>query len=189
MGFSWAGSESNGSLDAKTKTVAVVATHTTNLGPGDAVVIQGNAVDGVRAVDAAVAGTAAAGASITGIVSAVRPNYEGEQLSITHLPSARRGMLEINVDPFALYEVDVSGGTLTEANVGQNTNLVPTAGTVSGSVFRSNMTISGASAQIGTADTKPFRIVGLLKDSAGVLGNRALVRVNATTSRPGATGV
>jgi hypothetical protein len=40
-----------------------------------------------------------------------------------------------------------------------------------------------------TTSTLPLRIVKLLEDEAGVLGNKAIVKLNETTNRLGATGI
>jgi len=182
-GFDLVGSESNGSIDGKQKTYAVDSGHSGVLGPGDLVLITGDgSATGVSEVDIGTANTAN-----TGVISSVMPTLSGEALSITHLAASTAGDVLVNVDAFATYEVAVFNGPMVVANVGLNCPAVVTAGTVSGSVFTSNM---GANATgVAVTATLPLHIVALREDSAGVLGNRALVRMNATTSNIGATGI
>ena len=182
-GFSYVGTESQGAVDGKQKEFAVDAAHASVLGPGDVIRITGDSdATGRAEVDTGQASTAN-----TGIVSAVIPNIAGEQLSITHLPATTAGSLLVNVDDQALYEVAVSNGPLAANQVGLNIGAVVTAGTVNDSVFTSNMGVDAATA--ATTATLPYQIVALKEDEAGVLGNRATVRVNASTSKPGATGI
>lgn len=183
MAFLYQGTESNGSVDGKQKEYAVDATHAGVLGPGDLVVITGDgSATGVSEVDVGVVGSAN-----TGVISSVKPTIAGEALSTTHLAASTAGNVLVNVDDQALYEVPVSNGPLVVANVGLNCPAIVTAGTVNGSVFTSNM---GANATgVATTSTLPLRIVALLEDEDGVLGNRALVRMNETTSKLGATGI
>ena len=183
MAFNYQGTESNGSVDGKQKEYAVNVTHSTVIGPGDLVLITG---DGSATGVSEVAGGHATAAN-TGVVSSVKPNIAGESLSTTHLAASTAGDVLVNVDTGALYDVPVSNGPLVVANVGLNCPAVVTAGTVSGSLFTSNM---GANATgVATTVTLPLRVVALLEDEAGVLGNRALVRLNNITSKPGALGI
>jgi hypothetical protein len=183
MAFKYVNTESQGDVTGKVKTFHVDAGHTGVLGPGDIVRITGQSnAAGLNEVDTGVADTAN-----TGVIAGVTPSYAGEALSRTHLPASTAGTVTVNVDAFALYDVPVSNGPLVAANVGLNCPAVVTAGTVSGGIFTSNM---GANATgVATTATLPLQIVGLLRDEDGVLGNRALVRLNATTSKPGATGI
>lgn len=183
MAFLYQGTESQGSIDGKQKEYAVDAAHAGVLGPGDLVVITGDATaEGVSEVDTGVANTAN-----TGVISAVNPNFSGEALSQTHLAASTAGTVLVNVDDQALYEVPVSNGPLTVADVGLNAPAVVTAGTVTASTFTSNMGVNATGA--ATTSTLPLRIVALREDDDGVLGNRALVRMNETTSKLGATGI
>ena len=183
MAFEYQGTESQGSIDGKQKTYAVDAAHAGVLGPGDLVVITGDgSATGISEVDTGVANTAN-----TGVISGVTPQFAGEALSRTHLPASTAGTVTVNVDDQALYEVPVSNGPLVAANVGLNAPAVVTAGTVSGGVFTSNMGVNATG--VATTSTLPFRIVALREDENGVLGNRALVRMNETTSKLGATGI
>lgn len=183
MALTYVGSESQGDITGKSKTFNVAAAHAGVLGPGDLVVITGTAsAKGVAQVDIGAASTAN-----TGVVAFVKPNIAGEALSQTHLAASTAGDLIVNMDPDALYEVPVSNGPLVADNVGLNAPAVVTAGTVSDSVFTSNMGVNATG--VATTATLPLRIVALKEDSAGVLGNRAIVKLNATTSRAGATGI
>ena len=183
MAFLWKGTESSGSPDGKQKKFAVDAGHAGVLGPGDLVLITGDgSATGRSEVDIGTANTAN-----TGVIDSVVPNIAGEALSQTHLAATTAGDVLVNVDAFATYDVPVSNGPMVVADVGLNAPAIVTAGTVTGSVFTSNM---GANATgVATTSTLPLHIVALLEDSAGVLGNRALVRVNETTSKLGSTGI
>jgi hypothetical protein len=68
-----------------------------------------------------------------------------------------------------------------------NTGINITTATKSGGLTVSNMTADFAT--VAVTVTLPFRVVALLEDAAGVLGNRVLVRPNATTASTGGTGV
>jgi len=183
MSFHFIGSESNGAIDGKLKKFSVDAAHSGVLGPGDLVLITGTAdAEGVAEVDTGTANTAN-----TGVIMGVAPNYAGESLSITHLPATTAGTVYVNVDPLATYEVPVSNGPLVADNVGLNAPAVVTAGTVSGSVFVSNMGVNATG--VNTTATLPLTIVALAEDEDGVLGNRAIVRLNATQSKAGGTGI
>ncbi len=183
-GFKFVGSESQGDITGKVKTFSVASTHAGVIGVGDLVITTAASVaDGSPTVDISTATTTAS----TGVVTGVKPNFSNEALSITYLPANTAGEVMVNVDAFALYEADVANGPLVAANVGLNAPSVVTAGTVSGSLFTSNMTINATG--IATTATLPWRIVALLQDANGVLGNKALVRVNASTSNIGATGL
>lgn len=182
-GFKYVGSETGGEINGKVKKFAVLSTHAGVLGPGDVVLITAASNTlGEPTVDVGTADTAN-----TGIVTGVEPSIANEALSQTWLPASTAGYLWVNVDAFALYEADVSNGPLEAADVGLNVPAVVTAGTVDGSLFTSNMGVN-ATGKAATA-TLPFRVVQLLEDENGVLGNRALVRVNASASNIGATGI
>lgn len=182
MAFRYQKTKTQGSVDGKQTTFHVAAAHTGVIGPGDLVRITGTSdTDGVQEVDTGVANTAN-----TGTVSSVVPKFEGEQLSTTHLPATTAGYVLVNIDGGALFEVPVSNGPLTVANVGLNAPAVVTAGTVSDGVFMSNMGINATG--VATTATLPFRIEELREDENGVLGNRALVSPNATTDKAGVAG-
>ena len=182
-GFKHIGTESQGDVTGKVKKFAVAAAHAGVLGVGDLVLVTGDAdATGVSEVDIGTANTAN-----TGVIVGVEPNFAGEALSQTHLAASTAGNVYVNVDPDALYEVDVSNGPLSVDDVDLNAPAVVTAGTVSGSLFTSNMGVNDTGA--ATTVTLPLRIVALKEDSAGTLGNKAIVKLNATTSRAGAVGI
>lgn len=183
MALTYVGTESQGDITGKSKTFNVAASHAGVLGPGDLVLITGTAsATGIAQVDIGTANTAN-----TGVIAFVAPNIAGEALSQTHLAASTAGNVVVNMDPDALYEVPVSNGPLVVANVGLNAPAVVTAGTVSAGVFTSNMGVNATG--VATTATLPLRIVELREDADGVLGNRAIVKLNATTSRAGATGI
>lgn len=182
-GFKAVGSVFN-EPDGKIKTFDVASSHATLLAPGDVVTLTGTATatTSVPQVDASTAGQA-----VTGVVVGVVPTYSTETLNSAGLAASTAGTVYVLTDPLAYYEVDVSNGPLTVADVGLNANLVATAATLSGSLAISNMTLNATGK--ATTSTLQFRIEKLLTDSSGTLGNRALVRVNSSTYITGTTGV
>jgi hypothetical protein len=165
------------------QTYAVAASHATLLAPGDACVITGTSnTDGVAAVDAGNATTAN-----TGVITSIDFILSGENLTETGLPAGIAGTVKVNVDPLQNYEVE-SNATLLAADVGLNIGIDDSAATKLGGLTVSNMVLDAATK--ATTQTLPYRIVALLpgKDS-GVLGDRALVRPNASTINDGAAGV
>lgn len=181
MGFQYVGTLSQGDVTGKEK--MYVSGSSGVVGPGDVVRITGTAdADGIATVDLGPANTGS-----TGVVSSILPIFSGESLSTTWAPASTATKLLVNCDPFALYEADVANGPLTAVDVGLNVPLVATVGTVSGSLFTSNMTVNATGKN--TTNTLPFQVVRLLVGSDGVLGSRALVRMNASTSTYGATGI
>lgn len=181
-GFSLSRTHSQGDLTGKQFTYAIPNTDTNRMAPGDVVVIAGSAdTEGVPTINNA--GTTGA---ITGVVMSFEPNFTGEALSESGRAPSTTARAKVNVDPDALYDVDVANGPLVVANVGLNANIVNTAATLSGGLTTSNMTLNATG--VATTATFPFRIVQLLTDDAGVLGNRALVRPNNSTVK-GTTGL
>ena len=159
------------------------ALHATLLAPGDSVVITGDAdAFGIGEVDAA--GTTGA---MTGVIAGVEPNYVGEALSETGLLASTAGTVFVQIDRELLFECDVANGPLVVADVGLNANQVVTAASKSGGLTVSNMTLNATG--VAVTATFPWRIVRLLEDADGVLGNRAVVRMNATTTTTGAAGI
>mgnify|MGYP001610609804 CR=1 FL=1 len=162
----------------------VPAAHATRLAIGDLVRITGDAnpVTGVSYVDAPTAGQ-----SITGVISGIVPNFLTENLTDTGLAASTLGSVLVQEGPRAEYEVDVVNGPLVAANVGLNATYVPTAATNTAGYTQSNMVLNATG--VATTVTLPFRIVKLLVGADGVLGSRALVRINESTMIAGATGV
>ena len=182
-GFNLSRTHSQGDVTGKQFEYDVDAAHVTILAPGDAIRVTGVAsADGTPQADASTATV-----SVTGILFAVKPNFTGEALSNTALPATTAGSIQVDVDPRALYEVDVSGTTLVVGDVNQNIDLVATAATTTGGLSISNMTVNGTTA--GANVLFPFTIIALLTSDAGVFGDRALVRVNASTVTPGSLGL
>jgi len=181
-GFKYVGTDQQ-EPTVKLKTFDVDSAHASIIAVGDVVRISGTAtaVTSVPQVDVATAAQ-----SITGVVAGVVPQYSTEAFTDTGLAASTAGTLLVNTDPLALYEVDVSNGPLAVADVGLNADLVATAATKSGGLTISNMTLNATGKN--TTNTLQFRIVKLLTGSDGVLGSRALVRINNTTTITGTTG-
>lgn len=182
-GFTLKQTQSDSGTEGKVYEYNVDSGHATLLAPGDVVRITGGAsTEGKPQVDAATAGQ-----SITGIISAIKPNFVGEALTETGLVASTEGDVSVHVDPNSLFEVDVSNGPLVAADVGLNADCLPTAATKAGGITVSNMTLNATGK--ATTATLQFRIVALLEDEDGTLGNRAIVRINNSTIRAGAAGV
>lgn len=162
----------------------VAATHASRLAIGDLVRItgEGNPVTGIPYVDAPTAGQ-----SVTGVISGIVPNFLTENLTDTGLAATTLGSVLVQTDPRAEYEVDVVNGPLVAASVGLNATYVPTAATNTAGYTQSNMVLNATG--VATTSTLPFRIIRLLVGADGVLGSRALVRLNESTMIAGATGV
>ncbi len=182
-GFKYVGTDQQDPI-GKLRTYNVDVGHATILAKGDVVRITGTATatTSVPEVDAA-----AAAQSVTGVIAGVNPNYTTEALTETGLPASTAGSVLVVTDPLALYEVDVVNGPLAVADVGLNCDLVATAATRSGGMTVSNMTLNATGK--ATTNTLQFRVLKLLTGSDGVLGSRALVRINNTTTITGTTGV
>ena len=182
-GFKYRKSQAGGGTTGDVVTFGVAAAHATLLAPGDVVVITGdaNATTGVQEVD-----TGNATTLNTGVIESVDFTLSGETLTETGLPASTAGTVKVRVDQYALYEVDCDA-TLVVANAGLNCGINVTTATKSGGLTVSNMTLDAAT--VAVTQTLPFRIVALLEDDDGVLGNRALVRPNATTASDGAVGI
>lgn len=182
-GFKYVGTQSQGDITGKVKKFSVVSGHASRLGIGDLVLVTGDAdAFGISEVEI---GTASA--ANTGVIVGVEPNWSAEAFSTTYLAASTAGYVYVNVDPDALYEVSVSNGPLSVDDVELNAPAVVTEGTASGSFYTSNMGVNDTGA--ATTSTLPLRIVALKEDSAGTLGNKAIVKLNETTSRLGATGI
>jgi len=162
---------------------AVNPGHASLLAPGDAVFVIGNAnADGLAEVDAGNATTAN-----SGVIVSVDFQLAGENLTETGLPAATAGTIKVNTDKHQTYEIE-SDATLVAGDVNLNCGINTTAATKSGGLTVSNMTLDAATK--ATTVTLPYRIVKLLPGkTSGVLGDRALVRPNATTEFAGAVGI
>ena len=182
-GFKFVGSDSQGDITGKQKTFAVLAATTEVITSGDLVRIAGTAnAEGVA--DVAIAPTSTAS---TGVVMSSDPTFAGEALSTSFHASGTLGTIKVNVDPNALYEVDVANGPLLITEVGLNAPAVVTEATIVGSLAPSVMQVNRTGA--ATTATLPLHIVALKEDADGVLGNVAIVRINESTVAPGATGI
>lgn len=173
------------------QTFYVAAAHATLLAPGDAVVITGTSTQpsspdsGIEAV--ADVDTGNATTLNTGVISSVDFQLAGESLTETGLPASTAGTVKVNMDPQQLYEIEADA-TLAVTQVGLNIGINVTTATKSGGLTISNMTLDTATA--ATTVTLPYRIVALKAGvTSGVLGDRAVVRANATTQSNGSVGI
>lgn len=170
-------------VKGKVRRYAVSSAHASRLAIGDWVAKTGTAdATGLSYVD-----TGTAGSALTGPIVGFEPLFATESFQDTGLPAGVGGYALVYEDPRAEYEVDVSNGPLAAADVGLNVNLLATAATQSGGLTFSNMTVNATGKD--TTATLNFNVLALLKDEAGVLGNRARVRLNNSTAISGATGV
>jgi len=163
----------------------IASSHAGILAIGDFVALTGtsDATTGQATVDIGVAGSPLLG-QIAGFV----PDYSSENFTDAGgLAAGVAGIAYVLDDPRAEYIADVSNGPLTAADVGLNVNLLATVATKSGGLTISNMNVNATGK--ATTSTLNFQVLALLPDDAGVLGNRALVRLNSTYSIAGATGV
>jgi hypothetical protein len=171
-------------MDGIIQTYSVDAAHATILAPGDAVVVTGDAdTDGQSEVDTGNAATAN-----TGVIVSVDYTLSGEQLSNGGgLAASTAGTVKVQIDPQMLYEIETDA-TLTVADIDLNVGINVTAATTAGGLTTSNMTAD--SGTVAVTQTLPYRIVRLLEGkTSGVLGDRVLVRPNATTQADGALGI
>jgi hypothetical protein len=182
-GLEYARKQGAGGTEGMIQTFAVDATHSTLLAKGDAVVITGDGSStGVSQVDTGNSATAN-----TGAIVAVAVQIEGENLTETGLPALTAGNVFVQLDPQALYEIE-SDATLLAADVGLNIGINVVTATKTGGLTFSNMTADSSSAAV--TQTLPYRIVALLEGiDSGVLGDRVLVRPNASTQADGALGI
>ena len=163
----------------------VAAGHAGKLAIGDFVALTGtaNAPTGVAEVDIGVAGSPLLG-QIAGFV----PDFSTENFTDAGgLAASTAGTALVLDDPRAEYIADVSNGPLLVADVGLNVNLLATVATQSGGLTISNMNVNATGKAV--TNTLNFQVLALLPDDAGVLGNRALVRLNSTQMITGAAGV
>ena len=173
MGASISKTQNSSGYTGKVQTYNVAVGHSTLLAPGDFVSETGTATAvGLAGVDAT-----AAGGLITGVISSIGLNISN--LEAKGLAASTAGTVKVITDPEALFEIEISGGNLTVANVGQNADIVATVATLSGGLVSSNMTLNGAAPGSATAQ---LRIVGLVPSTdgtaIGAAGNKALVRIN-----------
>jgi hypothetical protein len=188
-GFQLSRTSSQGDVTGKEFQYVVPDAHGTLIAPGDVatIIAAGATAAGLPQADTNTTlnnGTLA----VTGIVFAINPTFEGEALSETGLPVGTGGSILVNVDPHALYEVDVSGTPVAIADVGLNFDFAPTTATKTGGLTISNMTILGGSGAV-TAGT-PFKVVSILPSTSTppVFGDRVLARMNESTVTSGGVG-
>ena len=177
-GFEYQGSD--GRSELRVRTYNRPATDAPLVAVGDAVIINGTAsATGVPQVVAIAADTST---KITGIVVGIKPDIANESLSAVGVPASTAADLFVCDDSRAMYEVECLT-TAAITDVGMNVAIDYVATSASGNIYTSNITIDPATAAV-TA-TLPFQIVHLLEGkTSGTLGDRALVRLNASTVAP-----
>lgn len=184
-GFKLSRTQSQGDLTGKEFLYAVESGHGTLLAPGDAMRVDsaGSTPEGVPIIN----GSTSVSESVTGILFAVNPTFEGEALSQTGLPIGVAGTVLVDVDPNALYDVAVSGTPLTATDVNRNINTLVTAASTVGGLSISNMAVVTPNDVL----TAPWKIVAILPSEAtpAVFGDRALVRPNNSTVAPGTPSI
>lgn len=186
-GFTAVKNQGNSGSEGNVQTYAVAVIHSTLLAPGDAVVLTGtaNPDSGIAGVDTGNTVTAN-----TGVIVSVDFQLEGENLTETGLPASTAGTMKVDVDPLQLYEIETDA-TLSITDVGSGVGINVTTATKSGGLTVSNMTLDSATAATGAgSNLLPYTIIALRPGATSeVLGDRALVRPNASTYKPGALGV
>lgn len=184
-GFQLSRTQGAGDFDGSTELYAVLAAETApRLAPGDCVVITG---DGDSVTGRSAITKAAQAAALTGVIESIAPDLDNESLNDTGLAGSTAGKAQVITDRQAVFEVEVNT-TLVDANVGLNADAVITSATQSGGLTVSNMTLDQGT--VAVTNTLHFRILRLLPGiSSGVLGDRALVRLNHTTEIAGGTGI
>jgi len=145
--------------------------HSTLLAPGDAVLITGTSdVDGLAEVDAATAGSL-----ITGMITAVLPNYGN--LNQSGLPASTAGYVLVDTDISTVFEAIVDSSGVARTDVGSNADIVATAATNTVGFAQSNMVVNGGSYTAGSAQV---RLVGLKEGNTGA-GATVYIRINEST--------
>lgn len=148
----------------------VPATNTEVIARGDIVKPTGSGdANGVPGVN-----RAAAAGTIYGVVTSIEVEGE-ENLNKTWLPADTAGYVNIQGLPDVAFEVECTA-QLSAADIGLNADATFTSSSVSGGIATSGMKLD-SSTKAATASLQ-FRIVALLPDEDGVVGNRALVRIN-----------
>lgn len=175
--------QGQGDYTGKLETFSVGAAHARIIAPGDVVVLTGTA-DTLGKAGADNSADGSISTQALGIVASVTPQFVGENLSTTTLPVTTAGEIQVHIDPNVVFLAD-SDATLAVTDVGLNVGY--NALESSDVLGTSNYTLDAATAL--ATSTLPFRIVALAEDSAGVLGNRALVTLNDSSLAAGTTGV
>lgn len=172
-------------LKGRLNRYGIASSHAGRLAIGDFVALTGTSdtTTGEGQIDIGVAG-----ALLLGQIAGFVPDFSTENFTDAGgLAAGVAGYAYVYDDPRGEYIADVSNGPLVAADVGLNVNLLATVATQSGGLTISNMSVNATGK--ATTSTLNFQVLQLLPDDAGVLGNRALVRLNSTYSIAGATGV
>lgn len=178
--------ENSSGYTGKIRSFDVDAAHATLLAQGDFVTVTGT---GTVATGQAQADASAAAGLITGVICGFTPDYSN--LERKGLPASEAGELKVQVDPDALYEIEISNVALTVDDIESNADIDATAATTSGNLVNSNMTLDGGTVAAAGA-TAQLRIVGLVPPTdggtIGDVGQKAIVRINESTVK-GVVGV
>jgi hypothetical protein len=189
-GFELSKSFSAGDYTGRVTRVYLEATDDTGLTAavaiGDCVNLTGESnSDGVKECDAV--NSASQSTRVYGVVVGIAPDLANESFATAGAAADAARYAYVIDDPNAMFEVECDA-TLDAADVGLNAGIVGTAPTLTGSVYVSNMKIDSSTK--ATTQTLPFRIEQLLEGAtSGTLGDRALVKLNATFNTDGVAGV
>lgn len=191
-GFQLSRSQSSAEFSGVTETFDVDGAHAGIIAIGDVVTLSGTST--VTPIGSQMAGRAqvdspANGTSpFTGIVCSIVPDLSNESLNDAGgLPATTAGSVVVVLDNASLFEVE-SDLLIAADGVGLNFDFIDDVATQTGGLSISNMELDGSSGVVTKAT--PFRLVKLLEGlTSGILGDRALVRMNDTTTNDGATGI
>jgi hypothetical protein len=135
---------------------------------GAAVFVNGQDCEGMPSVI-----RAAAGDTLRGVVVGFLPKQS--DLTVLHREASTNRIALVVDDPNAIFEMEANGVGVAQTDVGNNADLVATAG--SATTGQSAMVLD--SSTVGTA-TATLRILGLVKRPDNALGtsDKVLVRIN-----------
>lgn len=176
-GFKVSSSQSSGDYTGAIREFDVPVGNASILAVGDVVNLTGtsNAVTGVAGIV-----KASQGAAIAGVIQSFAPNFTTENFTDAGgIAVSTAATAFVAIDTNLMFQVECDA-TLDAVDVGLNAEALVTAATKSGGLTSSNMQLD-SSTKAATA-TLQFRIHKLLPGAtSGVLGDRALVSINASS--------
>ena len=155
---------------------------------GDIVVSTGTAtVEGIPTAIRLTDANGDVGSTTLGIVEGFDIDPDNEVVGIPAATLGNRKVL-VNINPFALFEVDVTGTTLVIADVGNNIGVNVVDSTVGG-ISASGMTVEDTTA--ATTITLPFRIYSITEFdlTTPTIATKVLVMPNSTFFKSPVAGV